>query len=343
MKVVIPKLLTWYSENHRDLPWRNTLNPYYIWVSEMILQQTRVDQGLPYYHRFIDKFPQITDLAAAHEDGILSVWQGLGYYARARNMHKTAKFLVNECAGEFPQDFEKLKKLNGIGPYTAAAIASFAFKIKAPAVDGNVKRVVARYYGLDSNIETPAFFKLAFELLADVIPPNSPDIFNQAMMELGALVCKPQNPNCIECPLIDTCSAFAQKRMAELPVRIKKIKITPRFVQFVAFQCGDEFLLRQRPSEGIWGGLFEYPHFDISGEAGHEFPYAECPWDMPAHTPTLRTQMIHKLSHQHLHARLWICVVTDKMEVLNTPGKWVCFDELKSFPLHKLMRNFVSL
>ena len=343
MKVVIPKLLTWYLENHRDLPWRNTLNPYHIWVSEMILQQTRVDQGLPYYYRFLDKFPQITDLAGAHEDDILAVWQGLGYYARARNMHRTAKFLVNECGGEFPKNFENLKKLKGIGPYTAAAIASFAFKIPVPAVDGNVKRVVARFYGIDTNIESPAFFKLAFELLLDVIPTDSADTFNQAMMELGALICKPQSPHCIECPLLDNCSAFAFKRTAELPVRIKKIKITQRFIQFVAFQCGDEFLLRQRPSEGIWGGLFEYPHFDISGETGHEFPYTECPWDMPINRPVLRSQILHKLSHQHLNASLWICEVEAKTESLNTLGKWVRFDELKSFPLHKLMRNFVSL
>jgi len=175
-------------ENHRDLPWRNTTNPYYIWISEMILQQTRVDQGLPYYLRFIDKFPQITDLANASEQEVLQIWQGLGYYARARNMHKGAKFIVDELKGDFPSDYKDLLQLPGIGPYTAAAIASFAFKECVPAVDGNVKRVVARFYGLDTNIEAPAFFKMAFSLLEEVIPENAADTFNQATMELGATV-----------------------------------------------------------------------------------------------------------------------------------------------------------
>ncbi len=343
MKLITPKLLTWYREYHRDLPWRKTLNPYYIWISEMILQQTRVEQGLPYYLRFLDKFPKITDLANAQEAEVLEVWQGLGYYARARNLHKTAQYIVQNCAGHFPDTYSELLKLKGIGPYTAAAIASFAFKIPVPVVDGNVKRVSARYFGLSDNTETPAFFKMTFALLEDAIPPASPDIFNQAMMELGATVCTPANPKCPICPLRETCVAFAENRTSELPVRKKKIKVITRYVHFCAFEFENQYILRQRPSEGIWGGLFEYPHFDSSGEIDSAFPIAECPWAMPLQIPVLTVKTLHKLSHQHIHAYLWKIPLTEKPQTLSSLGTWLEFEELKSFPLHKLMRKFVSL
>lgn len=342
MKVVIPKLLTWYLENHRDLPWRRTSNPYYIWISEMILQQTRVEQGLPYYHRFIDKFPQITDLAKASEQEVLSIWQGLGYYARARNLHKTAKIISEQYLGVFPQTYAELLKLKGIGPYTAAAIGSFAFKIAVPAVDGNVKRVVARVYGLDTNTESPVFFKTAFALLQDVIPLDSPDIFNQSTMELGATICTPQKPKCNQCPIQEACVAFATQQTHSLPVRIKKIKVTQRNTHFCVFEFENKFLIRQRPSEGIWGGLYEFVHFDSSGEAVLEFPQKECPWKMNFNRAILQFLTIHKLSHQHIKAHFWH-IQLDEIGGLDGLGIWVEFDQLKSFPLHKLMRKFVSL
>jgi len=330
-------------ENHRDLPWRNTTNPYYIWISEMILQQTRVDQGLPYYLRFIDKFPQITDLANASEQEVLQIWQGLGYYARARNMHKGAKFIVNELKGEFPEDYYGLMQLPGIGPYTAAAIASFAFKQCVPAVDGNVKRVAARFFGLDTNIETPAFFKLTFALLQDVIPKSAPDTFNQATMELGATVCTPYNPKCDVCPLSGMCVALSTKQTDVLPVRKKKIKITERHSHFCVFKKANSYLIRQRPSEGIWGGLYEFVHFDAQIPTDNQFPFADCPFELPSKSPVLIYSTLHKLSHQHIHAYFWDIPIDPTIVSLDDLGIWVEMDELKSFPLHKLMRKFVSI
>ena len=343
MKVVIPKLLTWYIENHRDLPWRNTTNPYYIWISEMILQQTRVEQGLPYYFRFIDKFPQITDLACASEQEVLQIWQGLGYYARARNMHKGAKFIVDELKGDFPSDYKDLLQLPGIGPYTAAAIASFAFKECVPAVDGNVKRVVARFYGLDTNIEAPAFFKMAFSLLEEVIPENAADTFNQATMELGATVCTPNNPKCHQCPINEMCVALSTKQTNVLPIRKKKIKVVERHMHFCVLQKDNTYLIRQRPSEGIWGGLYEFIHFDSKSSVDSKFPDMDCPFELPSHSPVLKFSTLHKLSHQHIHAYFWHMPVDREITSLNELGIWVEMDELKSFPLHKLMRKFVSI
>ncbi len=343
MKVVIPKLLTWYRENHRELPWRETSNPYYIWISEMILQQTRVEQGLPYYYRFLDKFPQITDLANASEQEVLEIWQGLGYYARARNMHKTAKYVVEFCCGEFPKTYDGLLKLKGIGPYTAAAIASFAFKQHVPAVDGNVKRVAARFFGLSENIESPAFFKAVFALLGDYIPSESPDIFNQATMELGATVCTPSSPKCSNCPLAEMCVARATHRTDSIPVRIKKTKITRRILNFCVFESSGMYLVTQRPSEGIWGGLYEFVNFDSTSDSNDKFPQEECPFPTANAEIELMHEAAHKLSHQHIRARFWLIRMNTKPREIENLGKWVEFDELKSFPLHKLMRNFVSL
>lgn len=343
MKVVIQKLLTWYRENHRELPWRETSNPYYIWISEMILQQTRVEQGLPYYYQFLDKFPKITDLANSSEQEVLEIWQGLGYYARARNMHNTAQYVVEFCNGEFPKTYDGLLKLKGIGPYTAAAIASFAFKQCVPAVDGNVKRVAARFFGLTENIESPAFFKAVFALLQEYIPTESPDLFNQATMELGATICTPTSPKCALCPLTEMCVARATQQTDCIPVRIKKTKITKRNVNFCVFESEDKYLIKQRPSEGIWGGLYEFINFDSTDDLEDKFPQKECPFPITNAEIELGYQTRHKLSHQHINARFWHIRTPSKPNGLERLGKWVEFEELKSFPLHKLMRNFVSL
>ncbi len=222
---VIPKLLTWYELEKRELPWRDTLNPYYIWVSEIILQQTRVNQGLPYYFKFVDKFPKIYDLAVADEEEVLKIWQGLGYYSRARNMQKAANVVINDLDGKFPENFTSIKKLPGVGDYTAAAIASFAFEEPVPVVDGNVKRVFARFLGIHENIQSGKFQTAVFAHLSEVIPKRKPSIFNQAMMELGALVCTPKKPDCENCPIAEYCIAKSKNLQNELPVIIKKTKV----------------------------------------------------------------------------------------------------------------------
>jgi A/G-specific adenine glycosylase len=339
---VIPKLLTWYKNNHRLLPWRETKNPYEIWVSEMILQQTRVDQGLPYYNRFLDKFPQITDLSVAEETEVLSVWQGLGYYARARNMHKAAKIICNEKFGVFPSTFEEIKKLPGIGPYTAAAIASFAFKNVVPCVDGNVKRVVARWQGWSDDIGTARFFNLAFDFLLTVIPNAAPDIFNQAMMELGSLVCTPYSPNCNVCPLLEECEASRLGKQSELPVKLKKTKVSKVQIHYLLLSNLDgEIAITRRPSNGVWGGLYELPSVEFPESKKITQMVQSFFENIGIETKVLLAKESHLLSHKKIEAFLWKVSNISVLEHLDLEVQWVKKEQIKSFPKHKLMLKFV--
>lgn len=252
-------LLLWYPLHRRDLPWRETRSPYIIWLSEIILQQTRVAQGLPYFHAFIEKFPTVVDLAKAPEEEILRTWQGLGYYSRARNLHACARSIVNESNGEFPDNYAALLKLKGVGPYTAAAIASFAFKELVAVLDGNVFRVLARYFGLDMDISSPKG-KKAFEKLANkLISKETPDQYNQAIMEFGALQCVPKKPDCNQCPISTGCHALKYDLVKTLPVNEKKVKIKSRYFLYFHIQIGDYTVVRKRKEKDIWQGLIDFP------------------------------------------------------------------------------------
>ncbi|VAW27893.1 A/G-specific adenine glycosylase [hydrothermal vent metagenome] len=251
-------IISWYYSNKRKLPWRETTNPYYIWISEIILQQTRVSQGLPYYQKFVEVFPTIQDLANAREQDVLSLWQGLGYYSRARNMHKCAKVIKSELNNMFPESFEKLLKLPGIGPYTAAAISSLAFNNPTPVVDGNVYRVLARVFGIENNIADAKNFKLFFDLSAELIDRKEPGSYNQGVMELGATVCSPQNPDCGICPVEEVCFARANKRQKEFPVKIKKKKNTDRYFTYLVLEQNGTLAMKKRVGKGIWEGMYEF-------------------------------------------------------------------------------------
>jgi len=256
-------LLEWYPVNKRELPWRNTQNPYNIWLSEIILQQTRVAQGLPYFVKFLEKYPTVSDLAAAPEDEVLRMWQGLGYYSRARNLHACAKQVAAEFGGKFPDSYSALLKLKGVGTYTAAAIASFAYKEKVAVVDGNVFRVLARYFGLSEDISSPAG-KKAFESMANkLIPAHEPDEFNQAIMEFGALQCTPKNPDCSICPLNRGCYALHHNMISMLPVKEKKIKIKKRNFIYYHIMCGDHIMAKKRGAKDIWEGLHDFPMEEV--------------------------------------------------------------------------------
>jgi A/G-specific adenine glycosylase len=251
-------LITWYNQHKRPLPWRDTQNPYAIWLSEIILQQTRVNQGLPYYQTFISNYPTINDLANAPEDEVLRHWQGLGYYSRARNMHHTAKYIAYELGGSFPNTYAGLVKLKGIGPYTAAAIASFAFKEPVAVLDGNVFRVLARVYGLADDIASPAG-KKAFQLLADsLISPTEPDTYNQAIMEFGAIQCTPVTPDCLFCPLQQTCFAFLNGLVQVLPHKSKAKAGRERYFHYLVLQWQNQYYLRKRTQSDIWQGLYDF-------------------------------------------------------------------------------------
>ncbi|WP_034256598.1 A/G-specific adenine glycosylase [Adhaeribacter aquaticus] len=251
-------LINWYHQHKRSLPWRETTDPYAIWLSEVILQQTRVNQGLPYFLDFINTYPTVQDLANAPEDEILRHWQGLGYYSRARNMHHTAQTIVNKLHGIFPKTYQELIKLRGIGPYTAAAIASFANKEKVAVVDGNVFRVLARVFGLAENIASPAG-KKAFQLLADsLISETEPDTYNQAIMEFGAIQCTPTMPDCLFCPLQQECFAFLNGMVQALPHKSKAKASRERFFHYLVLQYQDQFYLRKRIQSDIWQGLYDF-------------------------------------------------------------------------------------
>ncbi len=304
-------LATWYGRHHRPLPWRATRDPYAIWLSEVILQQTRVAQGLPYYERFLAAYPTVTALAAAPEDAVLRLWQGLGYYSRARNMHATAQLITQELAGTFPNTYAGLLKLRGIGPYTAAAIASFAFGERVAVVDGNVFRVLARVFGIADDIARPAT-RAIFQRQADALiaAAADPAEFNQAIMEFGAVQCTPARPDCLFCPLRAHCFAHAHGLVSQLPLKAKAKASPTRQLHYVALRWHDQLYLRKRPGGDIWHGLYDLPLLDTAAAAptAADLTAQLATWHATAAAapalvleaaPTYR----HVLSHQKLAAR----------------------------------------
>ena len=253
-------LIKWYLQNKRDMPWRNTTNPYYIWLSEIILQQTRVEQGTAYYLKFVEIFPTVYDLASAKESEVLKLWQGLGYYSRARNLHFTGNYIVNELNGQFPSTYNEILKLKGVGDYTASAIASFCFDEPTAVVDGNVYRVLSRFFDIETPINSTKGIKYFKELAQELIDVDNAATHNQSIMEFGARMCKPQNPDCEICPLNDKCLALQQNKIKSLPVKDKKIKLKKRFFNYLVLVSSDEkTILNLREGKGIWQGLYEFP------------------------------------------------------------------------------------
>lgn len=341
MQIVIQTLSRWYNLESRDLPWRRTRDPYRIWVSEIILQQTRVAQGLAYYERFISQLPDIQSLAAAHEVEVLKLWQGLGYYSRARNMHKAAKMVCNEMGGVFPSTFQDIQRLPGVGLYTAAAIASFAFGEKVPAIDGNAKRVGARFFGLHEEIQTQRFTQKLFSLLQEAMAFADANEFNQAIIELGASLCSPTSPKCDFCPLESACIARLQNLQKQLPVVQKKQKPTDKYFYFVDFRCGDHHAVVCRPDTGIWAHLHEFPLFegdtdtaDLSELLGH--------WGVVEKIIVEDEKSFkHQLTHQTIHAKCWYLCLSDNKFVQKDGWMWLRKDEILSLPLHRLMEKMI--
>mgnify|MGYP001598355526 CR=1 FL=1 len=253
------KLISWYEKNKRDLPWRKTKNPYYIWLSEIILQQTRVEQGLPYYLKFVKKFPTIKELANTSEDEVLNSWKGLGYYTRARNLHFTAKSICENHREKFPGNYEDILKLKGIGKYTAAAIASFAYNLPYPVVDGNVQRVLARVFGVSETFSSSEGEKKFYSLAGNLLNRKNPGNFNQAIMEFGAIHCTPVNPKCMKCIFRESCVAFQTGRVADFPVKSKKAKSRNRYFNYLVIHNGNNIFLDKRQKNDIWKNLYEFP------------------------------------------------------------------------------------
>ena len=255
-----PKILNWYYEHQRNLPWRETRDPYKVWLSEIILQQTRVAQGMPYYLRFVEAFPTVHDLANAPEEQVLKLWQGLVYYSRARNLHATAKTVVEDFDGKFPDTYKGLKSLKGVGDYTASAIASFCFDAPEPVVDGNVYRVLSRYFGIDIPINSTEGIKYFKELAREVMDSENIRDYNQGIMEFGAIQCAPKNPYCLLCPLQESCVALQENKVDQLPVKLNKTKIRNRYFNYLVLLDDDgNTILEQRRGKGIWQNLYQFP------------------------------------------------------------------------------------
>ncbi len=336
-------LIYWYSREKRSLPWREDRDPYKVWLSEIILQQTRVVQGLPYYYRFTEAFPTVNFLAEASETEVLRLWEGLGYYSRARNLHFAAQQVMNEYGGVFPKSFQELKKLKGVGEYTAAAIASICHDEAEPVIDGNVFRVVSRLYDISNDISIPATRKIFREVLLTIIDDKIPGEFNQAMMELGALICLPKNPRCEICPILHHCDARSKGRQEYLPVKGKKIKKRNRYFHYVVFHHNGSLALKRRAGGDIWQGLFDFYLFESSLPE----PEPDGIFDSDRFTITRRSDYFrHILTHQNIQARFYVVEINDIdiwKETLNN-FKLTSFseDELVNLPKPKLIVNFLN-
>lgn len=355
-------LLSWYDENARQLPWRGIDNPYYIWLSEIILQQTRIEQGMAYYHHFVSQYPTVRHLAAASEDQVLKSWQGLGYYSRARNLHKAAKFIVSEYDGVFPSSYEDILKLSGVGRYTAAAIASFAFRLPYPVIDGNVYRFVARLFGIYTPIGTDAAYREFESLLSRLMDRERPDRFNQALMDFGSTYCipfshscKPRQTvldNCSQCVFRQQCVAFRTQKVAFLPVKPTPPKIQTRYFYYLHLLWTNDnvdfTLVRQRTGRDIWKGLYEFPLVEslspiedesLTADAAsmiRSFCVAE--WK----SVMVSQPFVHKLTHRTIVARFIDVALSSPPLILNDELKAVSNLELKSLPISRLMDRYLS-
>lgn len=304
------KVLEWYSAHARPLPWRATRHPYAIWLSEIILQQTRIQQGEAYWERFMQRFPTVERLAEATEDEVLRLWQGLGYYTRARNLHAAARQIV--CQGGFPQTYEGIRALKGVGDYTAAAVGSIAFGLDVAAVDGNVYRVLARHFGIDTPINTTEGKHEFAALAAELLPAGRAAAFNQGLMDFGALVCTPQAPCCERCPLAETCVAFRAGRVSELPVKRKTVRVRERRLTYIYIRCGKYTAIRRRPAGDIWQGLWE----PLVVEGEEAMPTFDAPLIL------LKQSVKHVLTHRVIWADFYL-VETASRPALPEGYKWV--------------------
>lgn len=336
------RLLNWYYEHQRTLPWRNETDPYKIWVSEIILQQTRVNQGWNYYLSFIEHFPTIQDLAEAPEEKVLKVWQGLGYYSRARYMHEAAAYVIKYAQGVFPDKYEEIRKLKGIGDYTAAAIGSIAFHLPYPAVDGNVLRVISRYFGIFENIALPATVQMVRDKCAQLMKDYPPGDFNQAMMEFGAIQCLPQNPDCEHCPFNSSCYAYHHNQANTLPIKIKKINIRSRYFHYLFFiDRQQKTIIHQRAENDIWKNLFQFPLIETKE------PYFSIDDFLIKKNidylspPQLLKEVRHRLTHQLINVSFYTILVSSVNDIL--PNSCIIpLDDLSKYPMPKVMFDLIS-
>ncbi len=341
----VKELIQWYQENKRILPWRDQKNPYFIWLSEIILQQTRVAQGLPYFEKFIREFPKVQELAAASEQDVLKMWQGLGYYSRARNLHKAAQQVVNNFSGVFPKTSKELEDIIGIGPYTAAAIASIAFDEPVAVVDGNVYRVFARYFGIKEPIDQPASRKIFQTIANDQLiksAKNNPGDFNQAVMELGALICTPKNTLCKACVLNKNCYAFNYNEVSVLPIKAGKIKKRNRYINYLLVEQNNEILLTMRGPKDVWENLFDLPSYETLQEVNElELEtYLKSNYQIKEVEVKLVETTKHILTHQNIFAKFFQITFEDAVKA-GISGTFYKKLEATGLPVSTLLHKFI--
>lgn len=319
-------LIAWYQEEKRDLPWRRTSNPYHIWISEVMLQQTRVDTVIPYYERFTTAFPTMHDLAHAEEDHLLKLWEGLGYYSRARNLQAGVREVIERYGAEIPKSREEISTIKGIGPYTAGAVLSIAYGVPEHAVDGNVMRVLSRLYALEDDIALAKTRKLFEHLVMDIISPDDPSSFNQGLMELGAVICTPQKPKCLLCPVREVCQAFAEGKETTLPIKTKKTKTKSISYQGFMLQRADGKWLVEQRGEGLLAKMWQFPLIEIDDND----------WTSRYGITWSETEHVGEVTHVFSHLKWTVDVHTGKAEVDEqkaTSGVWVTEEELEKLPL----------
>ena len=336
-------IYNWYLENKRDLPWRKTTDPYKIWISEIILQQTRVAQGINYYNRFIEEFPTVSDLANASEDSVLKLWQGLGYYTRARNLHLTAKHIVNNYNGVFPSEYKTILSLKGIGNYTAAAIASIAFNLPHAAVDGNIYRVISRYFGITKPIDSEKGKIEIQKIASDTIQSKNAGFHNQAFMEFGALQCTPKSPFCNSCPVNTSCYAFNFKLTNQIPAKSKKTKQSTRFFYYYIIENKNSVLLEKRNGKDIWKNLYQFPLFESQKElSDHEIINLQIPVSgiQKANVKTISVSVKHILTHQTIYAR-FIHIEAENYNLNDSNFIRVNKKDIYKFAVPKLLEQYL--
>lgn len=332
-------LCRWYTAHKRDLPWRGEPNPYYVWLSEIILQQTRVSQGLPYYLNFVEQFPTVADLANAPEEQVLKVWQGLGYYSRARNLQQAAQYIMRELGGVFPTTYEGLLALKGVGDYTASAVASICYNEAKAVVDGNVYRVLSRIFDIETPINTTEGVKYFRELAYQLLDKERAGEYNQAIMEFGALQCKPQSPDCMSCVMQAKCLAYHRGKVEQLPVKLPKVKIRQRYFHYCVLSDKRGYTQVQRRGEGdIWHGLYEFPLVETQTALSQEEVWALLKEKYPqaATIAYPKQTYMHKLTHQHLHVSFWHITLAENL----TEG--IPFVDLKQYPMPVVIQKYID-
>lgn len=341
------QLLLWFATHERPLPWKGEKNPYLIWLSEIILQQTRVEQGLAYFERFRQKYPTIKDLADAPEDEIMKQWEGLGYYARARNLHFTAKHIAYNLNGVFPTTYPNILALKGVGTYTAAAIASFAYDLPYAVVDGNVYRVLARFFGILEAIDTTIGKKQFQELAQTLLAKQEAANYNQAIMDFGATVCMPKNPICEQCPLQKKCTAFKDNSIALLPFKSKKIKKTNRFFNFLIINLADTVLIEKRVAKDIWKNLYQFPLIESNAVIEKGDLEKTLAWQELFAKGTMQLKSVSQvfkqnLTHQKIHSRFWEIEVNLNFDAKNKDFITVKRENLNKFAFPKTIDCYLQ-